>query len=83
MTFAPEWVSGSENLATSSWMYKCVYLAFFNGLWVVIPVRTASRTCIKTLTAYKIVRGNLLKQDPIGLRRLLDMTERSCGPKTS
>jgi hypothetical protein len=79
MTFAPEWVSGSENLATSSWMYKCVYLAFFNGLWVVIPVRT----CIKTLTAYQIVRGNLLNQDPTGLRRLLDMTERSCGRKTS
>jgi hypothetical protein len=38
MTFAPEWVSGSENLVTSSWMYKWVYLAFFNGLWVVIPV---------------------------------------------
>jgi len=38
MTFAPEWFSGSPNLDTSNWMYTYLYLAFFNGLWVVIPL---------------------------------------------
>lgn len=38
MTFMPEWLSGSLNLVTDVWMYKWVYLAFFNGLCVVIPV---------------------------------------------
>ncbi|KAF2751460.1 Emopamil-binding protein [Sporormia fimetaria CBS 119925] len=38
MTFAPEWFSGSPNLDTSNWMYTWLYLAFFNGLWVVFPL---------------------------------------------
>ncbi|BGP20824.1 hypothetical protein JCM10213_008141 [Rhodosporidiobolus nylandii] len=38
MTFAPEWVSDSPSLNTSHWMYTYVYLLFFNGLWVVIPL---------------------------------------------
>ncbi|TGZ82284.1 Emopamil-binding protein [Ascodesmis nigricans] len=38
MTFAPEWLSGSGNLVTSWWVYTYIYLLFFNGLWVVIPV---------------------------------------------
>ncbi|KAF2003158.1 Emopamil-binding protein [Amniculicola lignicola CBS 123094] len=38
MTFAPEWLTGSPNLDTSNWMYLWLYLAFFNGLWVVIPL---------------------------------------------
>lgn len=37
MTFAPEWFTGSPNLDTSNWMYLWLYLAFFNGLWVVFP----------------------------------------------
>ncbi|KAM3416387.1 hypothetical protein BST61_g7985 [Cercospora zeina] len=38
MTFAPEWLTGSPNLVTSNFMYKWVYLVFFNAaLWVVIP----------------------------------------------
>ncbi|KEQ79569.1 Emopamil-binding protein [Aureobasidium pullulans] len=37
MTFVPEWLSGSPNLVTSNWMYKWVYLFFFNTLWVWIP----------------------------------------------
>ncbi|KAI5854107.1 Emopamil-binding protein [Tricharina praecox] len=37
MTFAPEWIAGNHNLMTHNWMYKWLYLAFFNGLWVVIP----------------------------------------------
>ncbi|KAF8533062.1 Emopamil-binding protein [Trichophaea hybrida] len=37
MTFGPEWLSGNHNLVTGNWMYKWLYLIFFNGLWVVIP----------------------------------------------
>ncbi|GAA6057279.1 hypothetical protein JCM3770_004531 [Rhodotorula araucariae] len=38
MTFAPEWLSGSPALNTSHWLYTYVYLLFFNGLWVAIPI---------------------------------------------
>ncbi|XP_063813120.1 emopamil-binding protein-like isoform X2 [Pseudophryne corroboree] len=38
MTFCPEWLIGSPNLNTSNWLYKWVYLVFFNGIWVVVPV---------------------------------------------
>uniref|UniRef100_A0A286XUI8 EBP like n=2 Tax=Cavia porcellus TaxID=10141 RepID=A0A286XUI8_CAVPO len=37
MTFCPEWLVGSPNLNTNSWMYFWVYLVFFNGVWVLIP----------------------------------------------
>ncbi|ROW06014.1 hypothetical protein VMCG_04635 [Cytospora schulzeri] len=37
MTFCPEWLTGNQFLDTSNWMYKWVYLVFFNGLWVVVP----------------------------------------------
>lgn len=37
MTFAPEWLSGSPSLNTSTFMYKWVYLFFFNTLWVWFP----------------------------------------------
>ena len=38
MTFAPEWLTGSPNLVTDNFMYKWIYLVFFNAaLWVVIP----------------------------------------------
>ncbi|KAH0544330.1 hypothetical protein GP486_008523 [Trichoglossum hirsutum] len=37
MTFCPEWLSGSQNLDTSNFMYLWVYLFFFNMLWVFIP----------------------------------------------
>ncbi|XP_020513765.1 emopamil-binding protein-like [Labrus bergylta] len=38
MTFAPEWLVGSPSLNTSSWLHLWVYLVFFNGLWVLVPV---------------------------------------------
>lgn len=38
MTFVPEWLVGSPNLVTSNWLYLWLYLVFFNGLWVVIPL---------------------------------------------
>ena len=38
MTFAPDWLVGSPSLNTSNWMHLWIYLVFFNGLWVVIPL---------------------------------------------
>ncbi|XP_041638023.1 emopamil-binding protein-like [Cheilinus undulatus] len=38
MTFAPDWLAGSPSLNTSNWLYLWVYLVFFNGLWVLVPV---------------------------------------------
>ncbi|GAA5935743.1 EXPERA domain-containing protein [Sporobolomyces koalae] len=38
MTFFPEWITGSPALNASHWLYTYVYLLFFNGLWVVIPL---------------------------------------------
>lgn len=38
MTFVPEWLTGSSNLDTSSPLYLWVYLIFFNGLWVILPL---------------------------------------------
>ncbi|KAK8430338.1 Emopamil-binding protein [Phyllosticta citricarpa] len=38
MTFCPEWLTGSPNLDTSNWMYKYLYLSFFNLLWVFFPL---------------------------------------------
>lgn len=38
MTFCPEWLTGSPNLDTSNFLYLWVYLVFFNGIWVVVPL---------------------------------------------
>ncbi|KAF3020971.1 hypothetical protein G7054_g1847 [Neopestalotiopsis clavispora] len=37
ITFCPEWLVQNNNLDTSNFMYKWVYLVFFNMLWVFIP----------------------------------------------
>ncbi|KAI0004019.1 Emopamil-binding protein [Xylariaceae sp. FL0662B] len=37
ITFCPEWLVMSINLDTSNFMYKWVYLYFFNLLWIFIP----------------------------------------------
>ncbi|KAI1503619.1 Emopamil-binding protein [Biscogniauxia marginata] len=38
ITFCPEWLTRSNNLDTSNFMYKWVYLVFFNMLWVAAPL---------------------------------------------
>ncbi|KAI2473860.1 Emopamil-binding protein [Annulohypoxylon bovei var. microspora] len=38
ITFCPEWLTANYNLDTSNFMYKWVYLVFFNVLWVFIPI---------------------------------------------
>ena len=54
MTFVPEWLSGSPNLVTSNFMYKWVYLFFFNTLWVWIPLWIL-------VEAYKGITGTVAK----------------------
>ena len=58
MTFAPEWLTGSRNLDTSSPLYLWVYLTFFNGLWVVIPLVLLAQSYV----AISLCQGRL-KQD--------------------
>ncbi|KAK5847390.1 hypothetical protein PBY51_016522 [Eleginops maclovinus] len=38
MTFCPDWLMGSPHLDTSRPLYLWVYLVFFNGIWVLVPV---------------------------------------------
>lgn len=38
ITFCPEWLTMNINLDASNFMYKWVYLVFFNMLWVFIPI---------------------------------------------
>lgn len=38
MTFVPEWVVGSPNLRTHHPIFTWLYLFFFNGVWVLIPI---------------------------------------------
>lgn len=38
MTFAPEWLTGSSQLATEDPVYLWLYLVFFNTLWVFVPL---------------------------------------------
>ncbi|CAJ2507626.1 Uu.00g088120.m01.CDS01 [Anthostomella pinea] len=38
ITFCPEWLTLNYNLDTSNWMFKWLYLVFFNMLWVFIPL---------------------------------------------
>ncbi|XP_037552460.1 emopamil-binding protein-like [Nematolebias whitei] len=38
MTFCPDWLQGSPHLETSNRLYLWIYLLFFNGLWVLVPV---------------------------------------------
>ncbi|CAG8674080.1 12648_t:CDS:2 [Cetraspora pellucida] len=38
ITFCPEWLTGSKNLNTENLIYLWIYLVFFNGLWVVVPL---------------------------------------------
>ena len=38
MTFAPEWLTGNQNLDASNFMFLWVYLVFFNMLWVFLPL---------------------------------------------
>eukprot|EP01134_Creolimax_fragrantissima_P007589 CFRG7589T1 len=51
MTFFPEWIDGNPNLDTTSWKYKWFYLAFMNGVWVVIPAILLCESGIRIIDA--------------------------------
>ncbi|EEH42305.1 uncharacterized protein PADG_07125 [Paracoccidioides brasiliensis Pb18] len=38
MTFAPEWLTGSQSLNTGDPIFLWLYLVFFNILWVFLPI---------------------------------------------
>ncbi|KAL9100621.1 MAG: hypothetical protein Q9163_004022 [Psora crenata] len=57
MTFAPEWLSGSLNLDTSNFLYLWVYLAFFNLLWVFIPLWVLVEAYNNTILAFARASG--------------------------
>jgi hypothetical protein len=42
------------NLDTSNFMYKWVYLVFFNMLWVFIPVYIIAHSMGQISTAFKV-----------------------------
>ncbi|XP_040888027.1 emopamil-binding protein-like [Toxotes jaculatrix] len=55
MTFCPDWLIGSPNLNTSSWLHLWVYLVFFNGVWVLVPglLLVHSWFCLRSLHAVR------------------------------
>ncbi|KAL7625303.1 hypothetical protein AAE478_004519 [Parahypoxylon ruwenzoriense] len=38
ITFCPEWLTANHNLDAGNFMYKWMYLVFFNMLWVFVPL---------------------------------------------
>jgi hypothetical protein len=54
MTFAPEWLTGSQNLDTSNFMFLWVYLVFFNMLWVFLPLYALYISFIDIADAFKV-----------------------------
>jgi len=60
MTFAPEWLSGSQNLDTSNFMFLWVYLVFFNMLWAFLPIYALYISFIDIGNAMS-VRNNVYK----------------------
>ena len=52
MTFCPDWLIGSPNLATDNYLYLWLYLIFFNGLWVVVPGLLLYQSWVATRDAF-------------------------------
>ena len=53
MTFCPEWLTGNPSLDTSNWLYLWIYLVFFNGVWVVIPLLLLAQSLQATTIKHK------------------------------
>lgn len=53
MTFCPEWLVGNINLDTSNFMYKWVYLVFFNMVWVFVPLYAIAHSIGEISGAFK------------------------------
>ncbi|XP_046380856.1 emopamil-binding protein-like [Haliotis rufescens] len=61
MTFCPDWFVGSPNLVTDNALYLWVYLVFFNGLWVVIPLAMLWQSWVQLREAHSPKRPTSLK----------------------
>ncbi|KAJ5914830.1 hypothetical protein N7504_003713 [Penicillium tannophilum] len=57
MTFAPEWLTGSTQLATHDFVYMWLYLVFFNGLWVCIPLWILLQAWVEMKAAFVLKEG--------------------------
>jgi hypothetical protein len=54
ITFCPEWLVGNINLDTSNFMYKWVFLVFFNTIWVWLPLYAIYVACTDIFDAFKV-----------------------------
>lgn len=52
MTFAPEFLTGCTQLETGNLVYALLYLLFFNGLWVAVPIWVLREAWKETSSAY-------------------------------
>jgi hypothetical protein len=54
MTFCPEWLTANQNLDASNFMFKWVYLVFFNMLWVFIPLYALYYSFVEMQNAFQV-----------------------------
>lgn len=59
MTFCPEWLTGNQNLDASNFMFKWVYLVFFNMLWVFLPLYALFHAYVDMKNAF-VVRNRVV-----------------------
>ncbi|KAI9049666.1 hypothetical protein LZ554_006691 [Drepanopeziza brunnea f. sp. 'monogermtubi'] len=57
MTFCPEWLTGNQNLDASNFMFKWVYLVFFNLLWVFLPLYAMYHAYVDMRNAFLVRHG--------------------------
>ncbi|XP_047432292.1 emopamil-binding protein-like [Mugil cephalus] len=64
MTFCPDWLMGSPHLNTSNPLYLWVYLVFFNGVWVLVPVLLLVQSwfCLKSLHTLSVDTHNMKRK---------------------
>jgi hypothetical protein len=79
MTFAPEWLTGNQNLDTSNFMFLWVYLVFFNMLWVFLPLYALYISFIDIGSAFQIRNRFLLAQMEMEMEKEEAATEKVKG----
>ncbi|KAI6858898.1 ebp domain-containing protein [Hortaea werneckii] len=83
MTFAPEWLSGNPNLDTDNFMYKYVYLFFFNTLWVWIPAWILWEAHWRISANAEFIRKNSALLRQMGVQQQQGSGQTSDGSKSS
>ncbi|XP_008298583.1 emopamil-binding protein-like [Stegastes partitus] len=65
MTFCPDWLLGSPHLDTSSWLHLWVYLVFFNGVWVLVPVLLLAQSwfCLRSLHTLRTDKNHISRKN--------------------